>query len=68
MAKRPIRKSKVEYLTPLPESSKALHLTKEMDDACLDLTLDFKAGGRPKQVSMRQCMHQRHERNILSIM
>ncbi|KAL3794771.1 hypothetical protein HJC23_012781 [Cyclotella cryptica] len=38
-----------EHLTPLPESFKALNLTKEMDDACLDLIKDFKAGGWPRQ-------------------
>lgn len=49
----PIQNSKVEYCTPLPESFKALSLSKEIDDACLDLTLDFKADGRPKLVNMR---------------
>ncbi|KAL7484245.1 hypothetical protein ACHAW6_013342 [Cyclotella cf. meneghiniana] len=30
-----------------------LSLTKEIDDAFLDLIKDFKAGGRPKQANMR---------------
>ena len=38
---------------PLPELFKALKLTKDMDDAWLDLIKDFKAGGRPKQANMR---------------
>ncbi|KAL7478980.1 hypothetical protein ACHAW6_004730 [Cyclotella cf. meneghiniana] len=42
-----------EHLTPLPELFKALPLTKEMDDAWLDIIKDFKAGGRPKQANMR---------------
>eukprot|EP00804_Cyclotella_cryptica_P019508 CCRYP_006663-RA/>CCRYP_006663-RA protein AED:0.15 eAED:0.15 QI:286/1/1/1/0.66/0.5/4/493/463 len=43
------KNAKGEHLTPLPESFKALNLTKEMDDAWLDLIKDFKAGGRPRQ-------------------
>ncbi|KAL7484246.1 hypothetical protein ACHAW6_013343 [Cyclotella cf. meneghiniana] len=38
---------------PLMESFNALSLTKEMDDARLDLIKDLKAGGRPEQGNMK---------------
>jgi len=63
------KNTKGEHLGPLPELFKAIILTKEMDDAWLDLIKDMKTSGRPKKVNLQgPSIHQSHERNVLSIM